>query len=140
MATTEQNKELIRRTFGTLNEQDRDGFTELLADDVVFHDTSEDVRGLDAVVEYHWNFFEAFPDLEFTVEDLVEEDDEVAFRFTTSGTHEGAFRGIEPTGKEVEISEMGIVHVEDGECAEVWIQGDELGLLEQLGVVERPTE
>ena len=62
----------------------------------------------------------------------------MAYHFTAAGTHEREFRGIEPTGREFEITGQGMVRVDDGAAAEVWLNYDVLGMLGQLGVVESP--
>jgi predicted ester cyclase len=74
----------------------------------------------------------AFPDLRITVEDTVAGDDKVAARMTFRGTHQGPFRGIEPTGRPVEFSSIRIYRIEDGKVAETWAEVDALGLLGQL--------
>ena len=81
-----------------------------------------------------------FSDLELTVEEVVSEGDKVVRRDRTTCTHEGEFMGIEPTGKEVEIRVIAIVRFEDGTVVDERYQADDLGLMEQLGVVEPPEE
>ena len=82
--------------------------------------------------------FTAFPDLQFTIEDMVAEGDFVVVRHTTRGTHQGNFRGIPPTGKQVSGTGMFIDRIVNGKAVEQWINGDDLGLLQQLGVVPTP--
>jgi predicted ester cyclase len=81
-------------------------------------------------------FHTAFPDLHFTIEDLLAEGDRVTFRVTMRGTHKGPFpylQGIAPTGKQVTISVLDVVRVEEGKFAEQWGGPDSLDLLQQLG-------
>ena len=81
-------------------------------------------------------FQTAFPDLHFTIEDLFAEGDRVVFRATLRGTHQGVFpflQGIPPTGKQVMVSVLDVVRVEDGKFAEHWGGPDGLDLLQQLG-------
>ncbi|WP_458190279.1 ester cyclase [Haladaptatus sp. NG-WS-4] len=139
MATTgQENKELVRRVHDVLDEQDRDAFAELHVEDIVLHDAGEEIHGVDAVVERELALWNAFPDLSHTMEDVLVEDDRAAYRFTSTGTHEGGFRGIEPTGEEFEITGLGVVRIEDGKFAEIWLNYDSLGIMQQLGVVELP--
>ena len=74
----------------------------------------------------------AFPDLRITVEDTVAGDDKVAARMTFRGTHQGPFRGLEPTGRPVEFSSIRIYRIEDGKVVQTWAEVDALGLLGQL--------
>lgn len=83
-------------------------------------------------------FQAAFPDMRYTVEDLVAEGDRVASRYTACGTHRGELRGIPPTGKEVTTIGMNIHRVAGGKIAEQWAQYDMLGLLQQLGGIPAP--
>jgi predicted ester cyclase len=74
----------------------------------------------------------AFPDLRITVEDTVAGEDKVAARMTFRGTHQGPFRGIEPTGRPVEFSSIRIYRIADGKVTQTWAEVDALGLLGQL--------
>lgn len=141
MATTEtQNKELMRRVseeaWGAGN---LDVIDEYFADDFVSHNpASGDIHGPEEYKEGIKMFRSAFPDLEVTVEDLIAEGDKVVLRASQTGTHEGEFMGIEPTGKTVEISGVVIGRINDGKAVEQWPQLDMMGLMQQLGVVEAP--
>ena len=75
----------------------------------------------------------AFPDLRFTVDDLVAEGDRVVFRATMRGTHLGPFRGVPPTGRRIEGAVLDVVRVEGGRFAEHWGGPDLWDLLRQLG-------
>lgn len=112
---------------------------EIYAEDCVEHGPfGQDTEGRDALKEQLQAFLEAFPDFEATVEDTVTEGDTVAMRVTLSGTHEGPFMGIEPTGESFRVRNMVFTRVEDGRIVERWLQPDTLGLLAQLGVVDSP--
>ena len=80
-------------------------------------------------------FFSAFPDLHSTIDQLIAEGDIVAGRMTTTGTHRGEFMGIPPTGKRVTFSEIHIVRIADGKAVEHWGNSDDLGMMQQLGVI-----
>lgn len=140
MATAQTNKEIVQAGFDSLNEQDRDAFIDLHADDAVLHVSDEEFRGVDAIVANQFGFIEAFPDLTLTPEAILTEGDMVAARWTIAGTHEGEYNGIEPTGEEVEVPAMGMFRIEDDQLTEVWLEPDQLGLMQQLGVVEPPGE
>jgi len=77
----------------------------------------------------------AFPDFHVTVEDLIAEGDKVASRLTLRGTHEGEFLGIPPTGKEATVALYDIFRISEGKIVERWGLFDQLGLMQQLGVV-----
>jgi predicted ester cyclase len=62
----------------------------------------------------------AFPDLQITIEDLVEEGDKVVCRNTVTGTHQGEYMGLSPTGRSVTYREIFIFRFVDGRVAEIW--------------------
>ena len=78
---------------------------------------------------------EAFPDLHYEVHDLVVGEGKVAVRCTLTGTHQGDFFGIAPTGRPVRASQFQIEYIRDGQIVEHWRQTDDLGLRQQLGLL-----
>lgn len=74
----------------------------------------------------------AFPDVRFTVEDIFAEGDRVVFRATMRGTHRGAFRGVEPTGRTIQGTVIDVVRIANGRIAEHWGGPDISDLLRQL--------
>lgn len=80
-------------------------------------------------------FLKAFPDIHVTVEDMIAEGDTTVARITMSGTHQGAFMGIPPTGKKFSITLIEINRFEGGKSVEHWAETNLLSLLQQLGVI-----
>jgi steroid delta-isomerase-like uncharacterized protein len=142
MATSIQDKKaVVQRVETMVNDHDLDAIPEIFAEDLVvrFHGGREELRGREEFASYLAGSFEAFPDLSMTFEELVGEGDTVVVRYTGRGTHEGTYRGVEPTGRSVDLSGMRIARVEDGKITEAWGQRDDIGVLAQLGIVEPPT-
>ena len=81
------------------------------------------------------SFRNAFPDIHFTNEDHFVDGDKVVTRWTCSGTHKGEFMGIPPTGVQFSVKGGNIYHFRDGKISELWATLDDLGLLQQLGVI-----
>ena len=81
------------------------------------------------------SFRSAFPDITITIEDVFAEANYVIFRSTMRGTHQGAFQGIEPTGKPITVTLIDIIRVEHGKFVEHWGGPDLFDLLKQLGAV-----
>jgi predicted ester cyclase len=77
----------------------------------------------------------AFPDFRAEIHDLLADRDLVVTRKTFHGTHDGGFMGIPPTGKQVAFDVIDIVRYENGRLAEHWNVVDQLGLMQQLGVI-----
>lgn len=79
-------------------------------------------------------FREAFPDFHVVVEDIIAENDLVAARLRQSGTHQGEFFGIPPTGKQVDFEEMALVRFVDAKMFVTWFETDLMTMMQQLGV------
>jgi predicted ester cyclase len=69
---------------------------------------------------------------------MIGEGDKVTTRKTFHGTHEGEFMGIPPTGRRVSMSLIDIVRISEGRVVEHWSVGDNLGMMQQLGVIPQP--
>jgi predicted ester cyclase len=137
----EDNKALFQRWFeDVVNANNYSVIDELLAPDYKAHfpgmEAAIDRDGHTGMVEM---FAAAFPDWQETILDVVAEGDNVALRQTAGGTHQGEFQGIQPTGRTVTISGMGIARIQDGRIAESWWEFDALGLMQQLGAIPAPT-
>ncbi|MFI5795011.1 flavin reductase [Streptomyces sp. NPDC051677] len=78
---------------------------------------------------------EAFPDLRTEIEDIVEDGDRLAIRWRSTGRHTGAFLGVPPTGKPVEVSGATFARFEGPSVAEEWVTFDSRQLLEALGII-----
>jgi len=135
----QEHKDIVRRYLNAFNDRDRDTLSEVLADDVVEHGVHEEFHGPEDVIEYLDSHFTAFPDYSGEAGRVIAEDDVVAVQYTVEGTHTGEYQGVEPTGHTVEWSGLAMYRIEDGEIAEIWIEEDRLGLLQQLEVIEPPS-
>lgn len=84
------------------------------------------------------NLRSAFPDLHCTVEGEIGERDLLAAHWTMRGTHTGSFLGNLPTGRSIAVQGFFFARTADGLIAENWILIDQMGLLQQIGVVPPP--
>ena len=107
-----------------------------LGDSVLFHyrgsSMPQRVEDLESLIA-HWR--SAFPDLRMELLDLIQEGDLVAARVRYSGTHEGTWFGIAPTGRSVEVDEMMFFRFESGRLVEAWEVDDQLTMRTQLGLI-----
>jgi steroid delta-isomerase-like uncharacterized protein len=110
---------------------------ELYATNFVSHGDG-DIRGIKNVKQSTSEEFSAFPDLHFTIDDMVAEGDKVAARITITGTHKGEYMGAPPTNKKITIRAIAIERFAGGKIVEEWGMTDTLGLMQQLGVVPTP--
>lgn len=138
----QDNKEFARRWNEEIwGERNLDAVDDLVARDFVGYDPSlpEPVRGPEEVRETIEMLLSAFPNTAVELEAVVAEGDWIAQRMTATGTHEGEFMGIDPTGEEIEVTVMAFHRVQNGKAVEEWQLYDAIGMLAQLGVVEPPT-
>ncbi len=127
------NKELVRRWFEALTKHDVDSMVSMVADDFINNSsTNQGKDGVRAEVEY---WLAAFPDASVSIEELIAEGNRVVARLSVTGTHGGAFLGVEPTGKRISVQEIDIARIENDRIAEVWAAPDVFGMLSQLGAL-----
>jgi len=135
---SEQNKATARRFFEeVMGEGNLDAVEEIFAPYYQDHDPAndEDTRGPDGVRQEAGMYLSALPDLQFTIDGQLAEGDQVATRWTSSGTHEGELMGIGPTGNRVTIEGIVIHRLADGKIQEGWWNWDTMGLMQQLGAI-----
>jgi predicted ester cyclase len=138
--SAEENKALVRRFVDEVQSRGNvDAIDEFCSPEFVNHSAPPglpaDREGIKVVTAM---FRAAFPDSYFTVEDMMAEGDKVATRKTFHGTHQGEFMGISPTGRRVSMGLIDIVRIAGGRVVEHWSMGDNLGMMQQLGVVPQP--
>lgn len=121
----EANKETIRRYYEILGSQDLEALPEIASGSFRREATN-----------LYTNLFEAFPDLQVTAEQMIAEGDSVAVLTRYTGTHQGEFNGIAPTGKRVQWSGINTYKIFNGKIAvlhhSLW---DNLSLYQQLDVI-----
>ena len=139
---TEANKAIVRRVFEEVfNQRNLDLVDEIFAADYVLHaPPNPDIRGKEGFKQFVTTTFTAFPDGQYTVEDMVAEGDKVMIRWTALGTHQGDWAGIPPTGKHVTAMGLNIYRIANGLIEEDWLNSDFLGMMQQMGVVPPDSE
>lgn len=133
----EENKAVVQRIYDeVLNGKNLGAIDELLLPDVVDHMAPPGFpTGIEGAKQMMGMFITAFPDLHISVEDSVADGDKVVTRYTFSGTHQGDMMGIAPTGRQVTVSGIAIDRVVDGKGVEHWEVFDQMGMMQQLGVI-----
>lgn len=122
-----------------INNGDVEAAVRSFAQDAVDHDPAPDQGpGRAGFRDFFTALTTAFPDAKIEPAHMVADDEHVSIAYTLTGTHEGAFQGIEPTGRRIEVRGVQIGRFEHGEIVERWGSSDELGILKQLGVDPAP--
>jgi predicted ester cyclase len=94
-----------------------------------------EATGAQALKEVFVKLHRAFPDLHIKVEDLIAEGDKVVSRNSVTGTHQGEYMGLSPTGKTVAYNEILVCRFVNGRIAETWGIVDVFSQMQQLGVI-----
>ena|SRR5207253_2580146 len=129
-----REKAIVRRLIEEAQEQGKlEVIDEILAEDFVDHSAlpglppnREGVRILFGALRH------AFPDLRVEIHEQIGEGEKVVTRKTFTGTHQGEFIGVPPSGNRVQFEVIDILTVRDGKVREHRLQYDQLGLMKQL--------
>jgi steroid delta-isomerase-like uncharacterized protein len=120
---SEENKELVRRYYAeVLNGRNLDAVGDFYTDE----------RIIEGVRRGCFSYFQAFPDLHLSIEDLIAEGDKVFCRSTMTGTHDGEYKGIPATGRHISSESAEVFRIVDGKFAGYWCLSNVAGLMRQL--------
>jgi steroid delta-isomerase-like uncharacterized protein len=133
---TEENKAIIGRFAELWNTGNLAIADEIFDADFVNHDPNDPgVTNLESYKGYVPAVRIGFPDINIAADDLVAEEEKVAFRYTINATHQGELMGMPATGIQVVWTGITVAHLADGKIMEMWWAKDTLGMLQQLGVI-----
>ncbi|HTR31568.1 MAG TPA: ester cyclase [Puia sp.] len=131
------NKATARYYFEeVVNRQDLKGLSKVFADSFVVHvllDSTETKKSIADQADFLRYFFKAFPDVHYSIGDVLESDNRIAMRVIFSGTHNGEFWGYPPPGNHIKyLSEIFFFRFKRGKVEELWVQLDLYNLFRQL--------
>ncbi|MFB6087617.1 MAG: ester cyclase [Haloarculaceae archaeon] len=133
------NADRVRRLFERAwNEGDMTVVSEVVHDEFVFsRDDGQQRGGPNLYSDLIASSRAVFPDMTFFIDDVIVGADEpkVVVRWTMTGTHEGEFKGVAPTGETVELDGIEINRFEDGQLVQTWTHPNWVGFLEDVGVL-----
>ena len=110
----------------------------ILTPDVVVHANGQEVRGIDGAKHLAAVFPIAFPDLQITHHEAIVAGTRVAIRWSADATHQGEYFGLAPSGQRIHFEGSDVYHFQEGKIAELWIAYDNLGPLQEAGVIPQP--
>lgn len=134
-ATPEANLATMRKALATMARKDIDACVAMLTPDFKINlaGVPFQATGHAAWISNAKTILQAFPDLEIQIDDMFGADDMVAVRARLSGTHNGPFLGVAPTGKRVSYESYEIYRLEGDKVAEEWICSDMMTMMGQIG-------
>ena len=133
-----ENKQIVRRFFKDLwNKGNLAVADPIIAPNHALHDpaTPDFGKGPDGMKQIVTLYRNAFPDVQFKIDHMIDADNFVTTRYTATGTHKGELRGIAPTNKSIKVEGILITRMSRGRFGESWVIWDALGLMEHLGAV-----
>jgi steroid delta-isomerase-like uncharacterized protein len=119
---------------------DADALDDLLASDFVGHCGNDRIVDRDGFRKRVTEVIEGFSDRQISIEDQLVDGDKVITRWKMIGTHSSMFRGASATGQQITMVGISIDRIAGGKIVECWSNTDDLGLLQQLGVVPAPRD
>ena len=138
----EQNKDLVKRMYEAFEKGDFEAYKEVVAPEYAWYLPSRSTKPIsrEETIEFGKMLHNAFPDLSYSIEELIAGEDRVISIFIFRGTHEGEFQGIPATGNKIEFSGVMITRIENGKIVEDKEEADQLGMMMQLGMELKPKE
>lgn len=139
---SEANEQLAYRFHMDIFQEGKlDAADEILTDDFYWHGGfAPPEPGPGGVKEVATSVIGAFPDRKITHHETVAQGDKVLIRWSMTGTHDGELMGIPATGKPMTITGFDSFRIANGKIAEMWQEADQLGMIQQLGVLPAPGE
>ena len=138
----EENGAFVRRVFDELNKQNEAVYQEFYAPEYGWYFPANNTQALTREEEAGFVklLWAAFPDIRWDIIEMVASGDTVMVRFTVSGTHEGEYQGLPPTGEMFETGGVWTARIKDGMLVEAREEADVLGWMQQLGMELKPKE
>lgn len=135
--STSTHEELIREYIeAVFNRHELDDLSSYWREDLSSHWLGQrTIQGLGEWREAMTDFFTAFPDLTYTLDDMFFDGDRGVWRGRWRGTQLGDWAGIPAAGRQAEWTAVIIARFADGRLAEDWVEYDRLGLYRQLGAI-----
>jgi steroid delta-isomerase-like uncharacterized protein len=137
---TKENKELVRQIIKEWNAANGDVakkralYDKYYAPGFIYHDVSAGDMNREQAIQDMATYLSAFPDVNYTIDDILAEGDKTVIRCTGRATHKGTFMGIPATGKRIVIKGVEIDRIAGGKIVEAWVFEDSQGMMTQLGV------
>jgi len=138
----EQNKALVNREWEAWSKGDLEAFKEVVAPEYVWYSPSGSTkpRSLEETIETAKMLRKGFPDVTFSIEEIIAAGNRVIVRYTERSTHQGEFAGLPATGNKIEMSGIMIHRIENGKSVEDKEDWDMQGFMQQLGMELKPKE
>ena len=134
-----ENVAAIERAVEQMNSGNVEGYLELYSDNLTLHGYPPGIEGKEGATAFYTAFRTGVDPFHLTVDDLIEDGDRMAVRFSIRGKHADELMGVPATGNDIEIDGQSFFRFEDGRVVERWQALDGAALLMQLGALPAPS-
>src|SRR5688572_2970356 len=128
-----ENVAAIERAVEQMNSGNVEGYLELYSDNLTLHGYPPGIEGKEGATAFYTAFRKGVDPFHLTIEDLIEDGDKIAGRYSIRGKHADELMGVPATGNDIDISGQSFFRFEDGRVVERWQALDGAALLMQLG-------
>lgn len=133
MSAIQRNKEVIQKLYSqALNKKNMELLRDLVSEDYTGLKGEKGAAGFTGPI---MPLINAFPDIQWNLEELIGEDDKVFVRWKIQGTHTGQFANFKATGKTVSNTGMAVYELKDGKIINAQVLTDRLGFLQEIGAL-----
>jgi predicted ester cyclase/heme-degrading monooxygenase HmoA len=133
MSTVEKNKTVIRRLYEqSLNKRNMALLKDLVSEDYVGFQGLKGAEGFEKPIA---PLMEAFPGIQWNIQELFGEEDKVVVRWKLQGAQATLYNGLAPTGKPITNDGMAIFTLKDGKIINGQVLTDRLGFLQEMGAI-----
>ena len=122
----------VRRVIDVYNGHRVEAFNELLTDDCVLVRNGAEANGKEAIKRVLDRLYRAFPDIEYTVDDVLVAGAKMALRWQGRGTHRGEYQGMAPSGRQVTYDGITIYELRGDRIARIWVSTNVIGVMRSL--------
>jgi steroid delta-isomerase-like uncharacterized protein len=125
---------IVKAHYDGWNARDYDAIGRALSGDFMFESDAvpAPVRGREGMKQFARTYLTAFPDLRFTIQEIIESGGTVVAEWTATGTHRGELYGLAPTGRYATVRGCNIYHFDGDEAIRSRSYWDTAALMRQL--------
>ena len=135
MSIEEENKAIYRRVYEEIwNKGNLDVVDEIFNDNYIYHFLPQH-KGPEGYKTMYHGLAGAFSGFHCEIEDMIAESDKVMVRTTITGKHTREFMGVAPTDKQISVTEIAVIRLEDGKIVEEWGSPDLFSMMQQIGAI-----
>ncbi|HEX4958498.1 MAG TPA: ester cyclase [Lacibacter sp.] len=131
-----EKTELVKKLFTAWNRADVSGVINCYDKEFTREDLSSNKKhGHEQLEQIVKEYLNAFPDIRYEIEKLIEKDQNIIVCWRANGHHKAKLMGIPATGKFISFTGVSILEIRNGKIQKVWYMWDEAGMLRQMGML-----